>query len=85
LITHHPLYSSLGDSQDCRLHAYRELFKTDIDPAHVHEIRDALGQELVLGRDDFKEKIAQVTKRQIREGLPGRPRINESAVIYYIF
>jgi len=37
-----------------------------MENAMLHEIRDALNQELVLGHDDFKEKIEQMTKRQTR-------------------
>jgi hypothetical protein len=30
----------------------------------IHAIRDAVNQELVLGRDDFKDKIEQMSARQ---------------------
>ncbi|MCH8177192.1 MAG: hypothetical protein IIC09_03150 [Proteobacteria bacterium] len=50
----------------------------------MHAIRDALSQELVLGRDDFKDRIEQMLKRPTRPGQPGRPRIAEPATIYYV-
>lgn len=48
-------------------------------------IREALNQELVLGRDDFKDKIEQMTKRQTRPGQMGRPRVEEERAIYYVY
>lgn len=84
IIESHPLYLALDQSTTKRLHAYRELFRYSMDYTTIHEIRDALNQELVLGRDDFKDKIEQMTKRQTREGLPGRPRVEEELGIYYV-
>jgi len=43
--------------------------------SEIHEIRDALNQELVLGREDFKDKIERMLERQSRPGRPGRPRV----------
>src|SRR4030067_3839030 len=72
LITPHPLYQQLGaDSASCQ-HAYRELFRHHMDHTAVHAIREALNQELVLGREDFKDRIEQMTQRQTRPGRPCR-------------
>lgn len=84
LINHHPVYDSLGKNSDERFYAYRELFRHHIDNEQIHEIRDALNKELVLGRDDFKDKIGIMLNRQTRKGLKGRPRIEEPAAIYYV-
>ena len=84
LINHHPVYNFLGKGSDERCHAYRELFRHAIDSDQIHEIREALNQELVLGRDDFKDKIELMLNRQTRTGLKGRPQIEESAAIYYV-
>lgn len=85
LITPHPLYFQLGADHEARLHAYRELFNQHLDKTEVHAIREALNQELVLGRDDFKDKIETMLQRQVRPGTPGRPRIEEVSAIYYVF
>ena len=77
LIEPHPVYKSLGAAVSGREDAYRELFRHHLDDSEVHEIRDALSQELVLVRDDFKDKIEQMSKRQTRPGKQGRPRIEE--------
>ena len=83
-LTCHPVYKRLGKDIEQQQHAYRELFSQSIEQKQLHEIREALNQELVLGRDDFKDKIEQVTKRQTRPGLRGRPRIEESGADYYV-
>jgi len=84
LIQHHPIYNALGYSPEERHFAYRELFRAHMEPDEIHVIRSTLNQELVLGRDDFKDKIEQMTKRQARPGLSGRPRVEEEGAIYYV-
>jgi len=85
LLTPHPLYMQLGLDLEQRLYAYRELFKRHLDKSDVHAIREALNQELVLGREDFKDKIEAMLQRQVRTGVPGRPRIEDLSGIYYVF
>jgi hypothetical protein len=41
------------------------------------------GGYLLLGRDDFKDKIEAMLKRQTRPGTPGRPRVEEERAIYF--
>lgn len=84
LLSPHPLYTVLGESVADRQHAYRELFRHHLDNALLHDIRDALNHELVLGRSYFKDKIEAMTQRQTRMGEPGRPRVEEDAGVYYI-
>jgi len=85
LVASHPLYDSLGDNEKLRLYTYRELFSNQLDKDEIHSIRDALNQELVLGRDDFKEKIEEMTNRQAKPAIIGRPRISEEQGMYLIF
>jgi putative transposase len=73
LLSPHRLYLELGKDPSDRQCAYRELFRRDLDGHQIHEIREMLNQELVLGREDFKDKIAQMTQRQVRRGKDGRP------------
>lgn len=84
LITPHPIYTSLNKVEEGRQYAYRELFLNDLDKNEIHEIRNALNQELVLGREDFKDKIELMTNRQTRKGKSGRPKIEEPHTIYYM-
>jgi putative transposase len=77
-------YRSLGNTDSQRKHAYRELFRHHLDDTQVHAIRDALSQELVLGREYFKDRIEQMLKRQTRPCQPGRPRIEEPTTIFTV-
>jgi putative transposase len=74
----HELYLALGTTRDERLFAYQELFRRCLDENQVHAIREALNQELVLGREDFKDVIARMTRRQVRRGVDGRPRARKA-------
>jgi len=84
LIGYHPLYTALGPTDEVRQSAYRELFRHHIDNETIHEIRESLNHELVLGCSYFKEKIEKMTERQTRFGHPGRPKIEEEEAIYYV-
>ncbi len=84
LFSPHPLYTALGNTVAERQYAYRELFRHHLDNELLHEIREALNHELVLGRSYFKDKIEATTQRQTRLGDPGRPRVEEEAGIYCI-
>ncbi|MCW8962771.1 MAG: transposase [Gammaproteobacteria bacterium] len=84
IIEAHPIYQGLGaTTQECQA-VYRELFRHHVDNDTLHEIRDALNHELVLGRSYFKDRIEEITNRQARMGQPGRPRIEEEAGTYYV-
>lgn len=77
LLSLHPLYPALGPPAANRQFAYRELFRNHLDEAKLHETRDALDHELVLGRFCFKYKIEAMTHRQTRPAACGRrgPRL----------
>ena len=47
----------LGDTAEERMFVYRGLFQRYIENDVIHKIRDALNQELVLGRPGFKDMI----------------------------
>lgn len=54
--------------------AYRELFRTELDPAQLDEIRSAANGGFALGNDRFKAQVAEMLKRRAERGVPGRPR-----------
>ncbi len=81
----HPIYKTLGETSDERQFVYRELFQRHLDNDIIHQIRDALNHELVLGRSRFKDRIEKITKRQTRLCLPGRPRVEEVCAEYCVF
>ena len=84
LIQQHPVYQFLDRDFETRLTAYRELFKVHMDSSQILEVREVLNRELVLGRNDFKEKIEEMTIRQTWPGVVGRPRVSEESAIYYV-
>jgi putative transposase len=84
LISNHPVFESLGSTSIDKYFSYRELFRNHLEDKQIHDIRSSLNQELVLGREGFKDKIEQMLKRQTRPAQMGRPRIEESSMIYYV-
>lgn len=85
LIERHPTYLGLAATNKDRQTAYRELFRNHMDSDTLHEIRESLNHELVLGRSYFKDKIEEITNRQTRLGVPGRPMIGEGGAIYVVY
>ena len=51
----------------------------------IHDIRESVNQDLVLGREDFKDKVEMMSQRKVRKGTPGRPCVNEEEGIYYVY
>ena len=73
LLTPHPLYLSLGHSDDARHTAYRELFRHELDPGMVDRIRSATNGNFALGNDRFSEEISRTLGRRAAPGKAGRP------------
>lgn len=88
-ITPHPLYLELGkqgaNGDEERCFAYRELFRHKLDENLLHDIRVSVNEDLVLGRDDFKNKIEKMLNRAARKGSPGRPCVKENEGTYYVY
>lgn len=87
LLTPHPLMSPIGMDVPRRQRLYRNLFRQPLAQDIVDRIREALNQELVLGREPFKDKIEKLTTRQTRPGHSGRPRggrAEEARGDYYV-
>jgi len=55
LIEGNPIYIELGLNAADRQAAYSELFKNHLDNDTLHEIRESLNREVVLGRSYFKD------------------------------
>ncbi|MEK6211351.1 MAG: transposase [Pseudomonadota bacterium] len=75
-LTPHPLYLSLGRSNQDRQAAYRTLFRAQLDRAAIDDIRLALHQSQPLGNARFYARIEKMTGVR-REARPrGRPRLS---------
>jgi putative transposase len=77
IVCPHPQYVQLGREASERQLAYRDLFQHSLDTTQLHQLREALNQELVLGREEFKDKIERLSRRQVRRGKDGRPRVED--------
>lgn len=84
ILGYHPLYLALGKTAVRRQQAYRELFRGQLANEELHAVREALNQELALGREDFKNTIEAAIKRQTRPGMPGRPRVGDEIAGYSV-
>jgi putative transposase len=74
LLTPHPLYLALADTAEARQHAYRELFRTHVEPGLIDQIRQATNGNFVLGNDRFAEEIRLALGRRVTPGKAGRPK-----------
>jgi putative transposase len=77
LIKPHPIYEQLGFNQETRQDAYRELFRYQLDPKLVDEIRQSTNGNYVLGDARFAEQIAEALGVRVSRGKAGRPRNEE--------
>jgi putative transposase len=73
LIRPHPLYTGLGRDAEERREAYRELFRYELDPGLMDQIRTATNGGFVLGTERFQKEIAATLGRRTWRGSPGRP------------
>ena len=74
LVQPHGLYQSLGHTPAERQAAYRELFRYQLDPGLVDEIRKATNGNFALGNQRFAEQIATALGRRVTPRKAGRPR-----------
>lgn len=70
----HPLYAALGDSAPTRQAAYRELFRHELDPGMVDQIRRATNGNYALGNERFASQVSEALGRRATPGRSGRPR-----------
>jgi putative transposase len=74
LLSVHPLYAALGIDAVSRQAAYRELFRFELEPGLVDEIRRATNGNFALGNSRFTDEIAAALGRRVTPGQSGRPR-----------
>ena len=79
LIRPHALYTGLGRHARLRQEAYRELFRYQLDPGLVDEIRTATNGGFVLGTARFQKEIAVTLGKRTWRGSPGRPAKSDGA------
>jgi putative transposase len=74
ILNPHPLYKALGRDVAERQIAYRELFRHELGPGDIDEIRKSTNGNFVLGDSRFAEKVEAVLGRRATPGKSGRPK-----------
>ncbi|NOT12891.1 MAG: transposase [Methylococcaceae bacterium] len=74
LVAPHFEYSCLGESEEARHAAYRDLFKHQLSENAIVDIREATNKSWVLGNDHFKQRIQDQLNRQIEPKARGGDR-----------
>ncbi len=74
LLKPHPLYTALSSHHNGRQAVYRELFRTQLDPGLVDEIRGATNGNFALGSSQFQERAAAALGQRVTPRKSGRPR-----------
>jgi putative transposase len=70
----HSLYLALGASKELAAEAYRELFRHQLEPGLVDQIRSATNGNYALGSARFAAEVEAALGRRATRGRPGRPR-----------
>lgn len=70
----HALYEGLGLDATSRQAAYRELFRYELEPGLVDQIRRATNRNFALGGERFAADAAATLGRRVLPGKSGRPR-----------
>lgn len=64
----------LGETAERREAAYRELFRYELDPGLVDEIRRATTGNYALGSERCEQRVSDILGRRVSRGRPGRPK-----------
>ena len=74
MVSQHSLYLNLGRTDTERQRAYRKLFRYELEPGVIDEIRKATNGNFALGSSRFKQEISVMLGRRVTPGKAGRPR-----------
>ncbi len=69
----HALYLALAPDAMVRQSAYRELFRSALEPGLVDQLREATNGNYALGNAHFLAEIEQALGRRVVRGKAGRP------------
>lgn len=73
LLDPHAVYLALGATPEARQASYRELFRYELEPGLVDEIRRATNGNFALGNARFSAEVAAMLGRRVTPGRAGRP------------
>jgi putative transposase len=78
LVSHHPVYLSLGRDAGDRNTAYQGLVAAQLDAALVQDVRSCLQTGTPLGNDRFRLQIEQALGVRVGYSTRGRPKKSPS-------
>jgi len=73
LLSTHEEYERLGATAEERRHAYRELFRSELEASELSDIRNSANRGWPLGSERFKDEIKRSLKSVARPPRRGRP------------
>lgn len=76
----HECYRALAADNQGRQMAYRALFRYQLDPGLVDQIRAATNSNYALGSGRFAEEVTKALGRRVVRGRSGRPKRRLDAV-----
>ena len=74
LLTAHPIYLGLGQTDKERQSIYRSLFNHFVDQQLMDDIRQCTNKGLALCDSRFKDEIEQRTGQRVTPRRAGRPK-----------
>lgn len=74
LVHPHDVYRELGRDSADRRSSYRELFRDELEPGMIDQIRQATNGNYVLGRASFAGHVGAALGQRVIPGTAGRPR-----------
>ena len=81
LLQAHDVYRSLGIDGRARRSAYRELFRQQLEPGIVDEIRSSTNGNYALGSSQFQQQVTEMLGRRVVPGRSGRPKKEGERVV----
>jgi putative transposase len=73
LVTPHAAFIALGGEDSGRRAAYLELFRTELEPRELDEIRMSTNAGYAIGTERFRREVEQEVGRRAGPGKSGRP------------
>lgn len=77
LVTPHDSWVALGDDDDCRQVAYKELFQENLGRRQIENIRYGVQTGIPTGNKRFKREIEVALSIKLSDGKRGRPKKNK--------
>lgn len=74
IITRHPIYQALGQTDGERQAAYHSLFNASIDTEDLRRIREGTERGEIIGNERFRAQIAEMLGRRVEKYAHGGDR-----------